>query len=506
MSTLIAPPSQLFRPLYPGLGANAKIFADSIPKDAPQHILDRFAAEAPANTAALQAFIDRWFTPPEEPSADAIQSRLTLSAHIEALWSTLTRESKEAPAFSSLLALPKRYLVPGGMFRECYYWDTYFTLIGLGENNRALAQDSVDNLAYLIDRFGFVPNANRTYYLTRSHPPVFYAAVASLAPEAPERAFARYLPQLRREHAYWITGEDELAPGEADRCVVKLDDGAVLNRYWDELDSPRDEAFDRDIRLATRHAQRPHSVIFREIRAGCATGWDFSSRWLADRSSLGAIDTTSILPIDLNCLIYGLERAIGAGARESGDNALAAEFERRARERALAINDFLWNDELGLFDDYDWRAGKQRDAVTPAALFALFAGIANPTQARRTADIVRRRLLKTGGIVTSLHESGQQWDAPNGWAPLQWIAVEGLNRYGHTALAAEVAQRWVAMVTRVFQETGRLVEKYNVITASPGGGGEYPLQDGFGWTNGVTAALLQLYPELHAYGSVRPKS
>src|SRR5262249_28514129 len=121
----------------------------------------------------------------------------------------------------------------------------------------------------------------------------------------------------------------------------------------------------------------------------------------------------------------------------------------------------------------------------------LFVGLADQTRADRVAAVVRERLLRPGGLVTTETRTGQQWDAPNGWAPLQWMAVVGLNRYGHADLAKDIADRWLRLVRRVFDETGRLLEKYDVESSRPGGGGEYPLQDGFGWTNGVTKALLR---------------
>jgi alpha,alpha-trehalase len=152
---------------------------------------------------------------------------------------------------------------------------------------------------------------------------------------------------------------------------------------------------------------------------------------------------------------------------------------------------------MGLFDDYDLSTLNQRASITPACLFPLFCGLASTAQAQRTADLVENTLLAPGGLLTSTHATAQQWDSPNGWAPLQWIAVEGLERYGHGRLAREIACRWLTTVNRDFKATGRLVEKYDVVAVGRGGGGEYPLQDGFGWTNGVTLALLHRYPDIN---------
>jgi alpha,alpha-trehalase len=343
---------------------------------------------------------------------------------------------------------------------------------------------------------GFIPNGNRSYYLSRSQPPMYFAMVALLDPERPARAFARYLPQLMKEHGYWMRGESELLQGAAANALVTMPDGSKLNRYWDDCERPRSEAYGRDQALSASSPTRKPEELYRDIRAGCATGWDFSSRWFADTCSMAAIETTTIVPVDLNSLLYGLERAIEAGARECGQAALAGEYGARAEGRLRAMNKYLWNDETGLFDDYDWRRATRRNAITPAALFPLFVSLATRAQAKRTALTASRLLLRAGGLVTSLHDTGEQWDAPNGWAPLQWIAIDGLRTTGHAALAKEIARRWLVMVAHVFTETGRLYEKYDVTRAAPGGGGEYAVQDGFGWTNGVTAALLEAYPDL----------
>ena len=145
----------------------------------------------------------------------------------------------------------------------------------------------------------------------------------------------------------------------------------------------------------------------------------------------------------------------------------------------------------GIFTDYLWREGKPTGTVTAASLYPLFFGLATQAQADRVAQVVRSRLLKPGGLVTTTVQSGQQWDAPNGWAPLQWIAIEGLNAYGKRALAQTIARRWIGRVVTAYRNTGKLMEKYNVVNPSlVAGGGEYPGQDGFGWTNGVVRKLL----------------
>ncbi len=175
---------------------------------------------------------------------------------------------------------------------------------------------------------------------------------------------------------------------------------------------------------------------------------------------------------------------------------IAPRILRNARAaRRAAIDRYLWDPSRGAYLDYRWTKKEPIDRITAATLYPLFTGVASEPQAASAAKVVEAELLKPGGIVTTTLDTGQQWDWPNGWAPLQWIAVAGLTAYGQNQLAETIACRWMATVSRVYRSTGKLVEKYDVIaTNQAGGGGEYPTQDGFGWTNGVMLKLMALYP------------
>jgi alpha,alpha-trehalase len=156
----------------------------------------------------------------------------------------------------------------------------------------------------------------------------------------------------------------------------------------------------------------------------------------------------------------------------------------------------MWDDERGAFVDYDWRHGRRSERVTAATAYPLFVELAGRKQASRVAGALRTSLLMPHGLATTTEDTGEQWDAPNGWAPLNWIAIDGLRKNGEKPLAAQIARGWVAENTRVYCKTGKLVEKYNVRDAGEGAGGEYPVQDGFGWTNAILTKLLAIYPEL----------
>jgi alpha,alpha-trehalase len=227
--------------------------------------------------------------------------------------------------------------------------------------------------------------------------------------------------------------------------------------------------------------------VYRDLRAGAESGWDFSSRWLGD-TELASIRTTQIAPVDLNAFLFGLERAIAAAG--DGD---AAAYAEHAAARREAMQRHCWHDAGGYFADYDLAARTVRAEPSAASLAALYCRVATDVQAARSAQFVQERLLAPGGLRTTLVETGQQWDMPNGWAPLQWIAVSGLRKYGHEALAREIALRWIGTVERTYARTGLLYEKYDIEARHAGGGGEYLPQIGFGWTNGVTSDLLDLY-------------
>ncbi|HEX4388910.1 MAG TPA: trehalase family glycosidase, partial [Steroidobacteraceae bacterium] len=222
--------------LYP----DGKAFPDAIPQASPETILSDYRRLAPGSSEALKDFVAAHFRlPAEQDAPPTLPAGAPITAHIDALWSVLTRETAAVPRWSSLLPLPRPFVVPGGRFREMYYWDSYFTMLGLsGDGHAPLMRDMLENFAYLIDTFGHVPNGNRIYYLSRSQPPVF-ALMVELAQRHGVATEVDFLPQLRKEHAFWMNGSDDLAEGRCARRVVRLPGGALLNRYWDERDTPR---------------------------------------------------------------------------------------------------------------------------------------------------------------------------------------------------------------------------------------------------------------------------
>lgn len=483
-----ATPAELYGPLLAAVQerdilSDGKTFVDAVPKRPIAEIMADFE-RLPAGDAALSTFVAANFDlPPSVGSIVPAVPAQPLRAYIRTIWSNLTRDPELGAENSSALPVGHRHVVPGGRFREIYYWDSFFTMLGLvRDGETALATGIVDAMTDLIEDHGHVPNGARTYFLGRSQPPLFHMMVALLDDRRPAVA-ARRLAAMKREHTWWMNGAGDLPPGERVNRVAKLADGSLLNRYWDPRGTPRDESWREDVKTAIESG-RPPQDVYRDLRAGAESGWDFSSRWLKD-GTLSSIRTTSIAPVDLNAFLYGLECAIAA----SGDDDAPA-FAERASQRRDAMQTHFWNERSGHFADYDLEAQATRASATAAAFAPLLAGLASEHQADATARFARENLLAPGGLRTTLIESGQQWDSPNGWAPLQWIAVAGLRRYAHDDLAREIARRWIATVEDTYSRTGLLYEKYNIDTPSMGGGGEYAPQIGFGWTNGVTADLM----------------
>ncbi|WP_246853847.1 alpha,alpha-trehalase TreF [Rufibacter aurantiacus] len=475
-------------PVFP----DSKTFPDCMPLATPEVILKAYAQEKGKAGFDLKAFVQRYFELPTEP-ANRFKSNaaLPVEQHITRLWPVLTRQPQAEQ--SSLIPLPHAYVVPGGRFREIYYWDSYFTMLGLQESHQVeLIQSMVDNFTYLINTLGHIPNGNRSYYVSRSQPPFYALMLRVLAQEKGPEVLKTYEPALQKEYDFWMDGQETLSAVQpAHRRVVRMPDGSLLNRYWDDDPSPRPEAYKEDVEVA-RTSGRNHQEVYRDIRAAAESGWDFSTRWFQDGKSLQTIRTTQLIPVDLNALLYHMELTLAQMAHLQQNKTREKLYRQKAGQRKKALLRYCWNPEDKFFYDYDLTGQKTTGIPTLASVTPLFFCMATKAQAKAVAQQLQRDFLKQGGLATTLTASGQQWDAPNGWAPLQWMSIQGLRAYGQNNLADTIANRWIKQNTQVYELTGKLTEKYNVEKpGAEGGGGEYPNQDGFGWTNGVLLKLLK---------------
>lgn len=487
-------PADIYGPLFSAVQVgrifpDGKTFVDAVPRRAPDAIMADYARVAPRTPDALRAFVLENFTVPgvNDRGADDLRS------HIRNLWPMLVRQPAPVATGSSALPMTAPYVVPGGRFREIYYWDSYFTMLGLAvDGQQPLIESMLADFTDTIERYGHIPNGMRTYYLSRSQPP-FFALMLDLSKDDDPALAARRLAALKREYAYWMKGANCLDASGACERVVRMPDGTLLNRYWDDRALPRDESYAEDLITAKEDPSRPAETMYRHLRAGAESGWDYSSRWLSDPQRLASIRTTDIVPVDLNSLMLIMEEAIAKRSAAAGDQATAAEFTRLAAKRKAALNRYFWVAKEGRYADWDRTTRSPTPRVSAAMFYPLFAGAASRQQAAAVAATTRRTLLAPGGVRTTPLRTGQQWDAPNGWAPLQWVAIAGFDKSGQPDLAREIAKRWIDTVATTYGETGKMLEKYDVDERKPGGGGEYPTQDGFGWTNGVASAILEKY-------------
>lgn len=446
-----------------GLWPDGKVISDAILLAPAPEIVAAYAAER--RPVDLRAFFARWFRPVGgAEGAYRTDPAHGPSQHIEALWPHLTRPA-DAPERSSRIGLPHPYVVVGGRFQEAYYWDSCFTQLGLLRSGRhALVRDMLENFAWAIRAFGHIPNGFRSYFLTRSQPPFFAAMVRDYGRATGDlaAAYARFAPEMRAEYRFFT--EERHVGG--------------LAHYGDAARGPRVEMYGHDLSVQGRVPPD----YYLNLRAACESGWDFSARWLTDPMDLATIRCHGLWAVDLNSILCVTEDILHEATGEAG-------FATAAAARRRAISERFFAD--GFFRDVEIATGQVVDFTSAAGLFPLWAGAATPEQAAATVAHMKAHLLAPGGLLTSDVASGQQWDAPNGWAPLQWIAIRGLERYGHAAEAADLRRRWLATCDRVFAATGKFVEKYDVMDPDGlSGGGEYALQDGFGWSNGVYLDLM----------------
>lgn len=383
-------------------------------------------------------------------------------AYIDSYWEALTRSNPDDAG--TLIGLPRPYVVPGvgAMFQEMYYWDSYFTALGLiGSRHHHLVVDMAENMAYLLARFGMIPNASRYYFLSRSQPPFFVHMVE----------LALGVKRLRGDADLDIWLKRMLALAEAEHETV-----------WHGAAQPHH-------RLVHAGLSRYFDINFLDMLASCESGWDHSTRcddrWLAH------------LPVDLNSILYAREMKMAEFAELLDDDARAASWRERAHSRAAVMRGIFWSEEEEIFLDFDFVTGILNPTPSLAGFYPLWAGLATETQAQRMVARWLPRFEQAGGLVTALDaKPGRQWAWPNGWAPLQSIVTDGLQRYGFVEDAQRLREKWLDLCALWHEKTGVLWEKYNVVDPEQEAeAGLYGHVTGFGWTNGVAVEFVRRLDE-----------
>jgi alpha,alpha-trehalase len=368
----------------------------------------------------------------------------------------------------SLLGLPKPYLVPsytiktGFDYNELYYWDSYFMVQGLlDEEHRELVMGILENLETLFRRFKVIPNASRTYLTGRSQPPLLTSFI-----------FDVY--QTYKLDERWLKKAIAVAQNE-------------YETVWMGTKKPNE-------RNVYRGLSRYYDINYLHDLAEAESGWDMTPRF--DRRAL------NYLPVDLNALLYKYETDFARAARISGDKREAARWDDAAAARKAIMDELMWDRIKGLYYDYNYVKGKRGNVSSLAAYFPMWAGMVTDKQATAMVRSLRRFEQKGGLSTTDALPLGQfmlgsmptQWAYPNGWAPLQFIVVRGLERYGYHKDARRIAMKWLKANLQWFNENHTFLEKYNVVSPEkPPLKGLYPSQTGFGWSNAVFERFCRDY-------------
>lgn len=385
---------------------------------------------------------------------------------IESFWPTLIVDHPKME--ESLISVPHSYIVPGGMFDEFYYWDTYFAMLGLAhEKNKALLEGIVENFLYLFQKYNVIPNGNRTFYLNRSQPP-FLALMIDLVYKI-------------NHDKLWLLRAYEVAKKEYQ--LVWCGDHKTQNGLSRYCHSAHLKIVNDKPLWEGKNENEKNTPLDLHHLAVCESGWDYTPRFEEDCPVHN--------PVDLNCLLFEYENlfikfCIDLHLKE--DQTLWIE---RNKVRQKLINQHLWNKEQGFYFDFNFDTQAQSKIWSAAGFFPLFVNAASKEQ----AEVIIKNLNKfetNYGILTCDQAYGHtedQWNYPYGWPPLQWVVIQGLKNYGYIDEAKRITDKWLDLCNSVFEKTGQFWERYDVIRGTVPTGGRYPAQHGFAWTNGIFSKL-----------------
>jgi alpha,alpha-trehalase len=386
--------------------------------------------------------------------------------YIASYWDKLKRTHPKDD--ESLVGLPKPYLVPAYEsghafdFNEMYYWDSYFMTLGIrDERHKELCLGMLENLASMFERYGVIPNASRLYLMGRSQPPLLTTFIWDMYDtyQLSEAWLKRYITVAEAEYEQVWMGTKK--PHE--RQVYK-----GLSRYYD--------------------------INYLNDLAETESGWDMTTRF--GRKCL------DFLPVDLNALLYKYETDFARYYKLIGNARATAKWSSAAMHRKKTMDKLMWNNSRGLYYDYNFAKEKRGTVSSLASYYPLWAGMASKEQAKQLVKSLKKFDQRGGLATTDGQALGQlvpgatptQWAYPNGWAPLHYIVIAGLERYGYHEEAGLIAAKWLKANLNWFNQHGVFLEKYNVVDpGKPPVKGVYPSQTGFGWTNAVFEYLCQRY-------------
>lgn len=424
-----------------------------------------------------------------------------------AIWPELARkvspEVAENPDRYSLISIPNGFIIPGGRFKEIYYWDSYWIIEGLLISGMTeTAKGMIENFLFLVKKFGHVPNGARVYYEERSQPPLLTAMAAKYVAATGDLTWVRAnIETLEQELKYWL---------EKKTIEITKNGGKYqMLRYYAPSSGPRPESYAEDyINADNLDTEERREDFYIDIKSAAESGWDFSARWFispngSNEGNLTNIHTRRIVPVDLNSIFAAALENVGYLNNLISNTRAAREWWALAKIWRRSIDDLLWNDKDGIWYDLDAELGEHRKYFYPTNVAPLWAKCVESDKlipySRKVIEYLKASpgLHYPGGIPTSLDHTGEQWDFPNAWPPLQSIlvqALDGTNLPEGKAMARDLAELWVRANYKGFKKNDEMFEKYDAEHPGEfGGGGEYIVQSGFGWTNGVVLELLNQF-------------
>lgn len=471
----------------------------------------------------LMAFLDQHFEekeellywhPPDYQSHPPVLNKiknlniLLFAKDIISMWPTLGRKVSTDVAWNSeyysFLYVPKGFIISGGRFKELYYWDSYWIVRGLIISNMMeTAKGMIENFLHLVKRFGYVPIGSRIYYLGRSQPPLltwmvydYFAATGDI------KWLKNIIPVVESELTYWLENN------KLEMKVKGIEYKLLRYSSVSKVMGPRPESYYEDYMNAKKVPESIHDVFYTHITSAAESGWDFSSRWVTHSGDMQFnptdVTTAQILPVDLNSIFAGSLKKFGE--LKSKLKLSGTKWYRLAKEWRYAIDFFFWDPEDGVWYDFDSQTMSKRKKFYLSCAAPLWAGAVEvyniKDHAKRFISYLQSTgvLQYNGGVPVSLWKTGEQWDFPNAWPPLQSIligALENSNCSQGKRLARKLAKVWFSANYIGYKKSQKMFEKYSCLNpGEQGQGGDYEVQNGFGWTNGVILELIQNYGDM----------
>nr|ABE27189.1 trehalase [Spodoptera frugiperda] len=471
----------------------------------------------------LREFVDKYFsdegeleewTPPDFSNDPKFiytikdKALREFAKNINDIWPLLARKVKDEviqnPDRYSLVPITHGFIIPGGRFTEIYYWDTFWIIEGLLISGmQETAKGIIENLIELLNLFGHIPNGSRWYYQERSQPPMLTAMVATYYQYTNDTEFLKNnIAYLEKEMDFWLD--------ERSVSVEKEGSSHKLLRYFALSSGPRPESYYEDYENAVDFDEERRTDFYVDIKSAAESGWDFSTRWFvsndgSNNGTLRDIHTRYVVPADLNAIFAGALQNVANFHAILMNPRKAATYGQLAQQWRDAIQAILWNEEDGMWYDYDIRDKLHRKYFYSSNVSPLWQHAVDPNIVKANGDRILNSLKQSGGldfpggVPTSLIRSGEQWDFPNVWPPEVSIVVNAIENIGTpeaSVLAFETAQTFVRSCHWGFQEYKQMFEKYDAENPGKfGGGGEYTVQFGFGWSNGAGLEFMKKYGE-----------